>query len=112
MAAALSTTLRAALPGPSRRAQRALGLHRGEALVRRLDADAERLEQLAQRRRLVERGAGGRADVAREAQREPDHDRRRLDLADGLDHGRRSRAGSPLRSIVPHGLARLRPLSL
>ena len=85
MAAALSTTLRAALPGAPRRPQRALGLHGREPLVRRLDCHAEGLEQLAQCRRLLERRLGGRADLTREAERQPDHHRRRLDLAHGVD---------------------------
>ena len=58
MAAALSTTLRAALPRAPRRAQGALRLHRGEALVRRLDGDAERLKRRRSASGFLERRAG------------------------------------------------------
>ena len=87
IAAALSTTRRAALPAPAGGGQGALGLHRREALVRRLHRDPQRLEQRAQRVGLVQRRPGRRAGLAREAQGQAHHDGGRLDLADGLDHG-------------------------
>ena len=87
MAAALSTTLRAALPvRPAARSERS-----ASTVVKRSSAvstdDAQRLEQPPQRLGLVEGGPGGRAGLTREAQREPDDDRRRLHLAHGVDDG-------------------------
>ena len=113
MAAALSTTLRAAFPvRPAARRERSAStvVKRSSAVS---TADPERLEQRPQRRRLVEGRPGRRPDLAREAQRAA---RRRRSTPP--PRARRPPrpcgpvAGSPLRSIVPQGLARVRPLSL
>ena len=87
MAAALSTTLRAALPvRPAARMPRS-----ASTVVKRSSAVStvtpSGCEQDAQGLGLVERGPGGRAGLAREAQGEPDDDRPRLALADGGHDG-------------------------
>ena len=88
MAAALSTTLRAALPlRPAARSER-LRLDGGEALVGGLDGDAERLEQRAQGVGLGEGGAGRGPDRPERLSGRPTTTVDGLDLADGLDDGR------------------------
>ncbi len=87
MAAALSTTRRAALPvRPAARSERW-----ASTVVKRSSAVStvtpRGSSSAAQRLGLVEGGPGRRAGLAREAQGEPDDDGGRLHLADGLEHG-------------------------
>ena len=97
--------------GAPGRPQVALCLDRGQSLVRRLDRDPQGLEQLPQRLGLLQGRLRRRTGAPGEAQGNPTTTVDASTSRTASTTATRSRTASPLRSIVPHGLASVRPES-